>query len=315
MNLAALLLPFVVALPPGASAPPPGALPAGAQVSSLDRELGLALVRLPKRGAAPALRRLRAAPGVRYVERDAPVGLAAEGCGAVGPDEVKAYPGWRSAIHLSQRSAAGMLIGIADSGIDDDRLAPRQAPHLTLSAGGTSQPFQDPLGHGTAVASMLVANRPDVSIVGLVPDATLLSARIVRSATACEGPVLEHGLINALGWLRRNGAQVVNVSATSRKSNALVESLRALELSGALVVASVGNGDNKTLPGRAARRARRRRARARVRQEGLVELDARPAGRPRRARRGHQGDRIDRGVEEHPDGRSRRSARRSRRRS
>ena len=77
MNLAALLLPFVVALPPGASAPPPGALPAGAQVSSLDRELGLALVRLPRRGVAPALRRLRAAPGVRYVERDAPLDLAA----------------------------------------------------------------------------------------------------------------------------------------------------------------------------------------------------------------------------------------------
>ena len=246
MNLAAVLLPFVVALPPGASAPPPGVLPHGAQVSSLDRQLGLALVRLPKRGAAPALRRLRAAPGVRYVERDAPVGLAGEGCGAVGPDEVKPF-GWRTAIHLGQRSAAGMVIGIADSGVDDDRLAARQAPLLTLSAGGDKRP-QDPLGHGTAVASMLVANRPDVNVVGLIPDATLLSARIVRSATACDGPVLEHGLVRALGWLRRHGAQVVNVSATAGRSNALVESLRSLELSGALVVASVGNGDNETYP-------------------------------------------------------------------
>jgi subtilisin family serine protease len=246
VNLAALLLPFVVALPPGASAPPPGVLPAGAQVSSLDRELGLTLVRLPTRGAGPALRRLRAAPGVRYVERDAPVGLAGEGCGAVGPDEVKPFA-WRTAIHLSQRSAAGMVIGIADSGVDDDRLASRQAPLLTLSAGGRKRP-QDPLGHGTAVGSMLVANRPDVNVVGLVPDATLLSARIVRSATACEGPVLEHGLVNALGWLRRHGAQVVNVSATSSQSRALVDSVRALELSGALVVAAVGNGDNKLYP-------------------------------------------------------------------
>ena len=76
MNAAALLLPFVVALPPGASAPPPGALPAAARVTTLDRELGLVLVRLPKRGVAPALERLRSAPGVRYVERDAPLGLA-----------------------------------------------------------------------------------------------------------------------------------------------------------------------------------------------------------------------------------------------
>ena len=48
--------------------------------------------------------------------------------------------------------------------------------------------------------------------------------------------------MEALGWLRRNGAQVVNVSATAEPSRALVESLRALQLSGALVVAAVGNG-------------------------------------------------------------------------
>jgi Subtilase family len=243
VNAAALLLPFVVALPPGASAPPPGSLPAAAHVTTLDRQLGLALVRLPKRGAAPALRRLRAAPGVRYVERDAPLTLASEGCEPVGADLVKAYPGWRSAIHLSKRSAAGMVIGMADSGIDDDRLAPRQAPTLHLAAGGNARP-QDPTGHGTAVASLLVANRPDVGAVGIVPDATLLSARVIKSAS-CNSTTFEHGLIAALGWLRVNGAQIVNVSATTRSSRALVDSLRALQLSGALVVAAVGNNGIK----------------------------------------------------------------------
>jgi len=242
VNVAALLLPFVVALPPGASVPPPGSLPAAARVTTLDRELGLALVRLPRRGVAPALRRLRAAPGVRYVERDAPLSLANEGCDPLGQQAVKANPGWRSAIHLSTRSAAGIVIGIADSGIDDDRLAPRQAPLLHRSAGGKSTPH-DPVGHGTAVASQLVANRPDVGVVGIVPDATLVSARIVKSA-ACTAP-LEHGLIAAFGWLRRQGAQVVNVSASLRSSRALVESLRALQLSGALVVAAAGNGGIK----------------------------------------------------------------------
>jgi subtilisin family serine protease len=240
VNAAALLLPFVVALPPGASAPPPGALPAAARVTTLDRELGLALVRLPKAGVAPALRRLRAAPGVRYVERDAPVALAAGGCELVGRDTQVSHPGWRGVIHLSQRSAAGIVIGIADSGIDDDRLAPREAPTLHLSAGGKELPH-DPIGHGTAVASMLVANRPDVGVVGMVPDATLLSARIIQSASLCGQTVLEHGLVNAFGWLRRQRAAIVSVSATARQSRALVESLRALQLSGALVVAAVGN--------------------------------------------------------------------------
>jgi len=243
VNAAALLLPFVVALPPGATAPPPGALPAAARVTTVDRQLGLALVRLPKRGVGPALRRLRAAPGVRYVERDAPITLAGEGCEPLGEDPVKANPGWRNAIHLSTRSAAGIVIGLADSGIDDDRLAPRQAPLLHLSAGGKQTPH-DPIGHGTAVASLLVANRPDVGVVGIAPDATLLSARIVTSA-ACKEKQLEHGLLAAFGWLRRNGAQVVNVSANLKSSRALVESLQALQLSGALVVAAAGNGGLK----------------------------------------------------------------------
>jgi hypothetical protein len=246
VNAAALLLPFVVALPPGASAPPPGALPAAARVTTLDRELGLVLVRLPKRGLPPALRRLRAAPGVRYVERDAPVELAGEGCDTVGDQSQKPHP-WRPAIHLSKRSAAGIVIGMADSGVDDDRLAPRQPPLLHLSAGGKVTPH-DPIGHGTAVASILVANRPDVGVVGLVPDATLLSARIVKSATGCNQTTFEHGLVEAFGWLRRNGAQVVNVSATAKPSSALTESLQALQLSGALVVAAVGNEGSKPSP-------------------------------------------------------------------
>ncbi len=240
MNLASLLVPFIVALPPGAVAPPPGAVPRAAKITVLDRELGLVGVRLPRRGTAAALRRLRAAPGVRYVERDRPIALAGEGCATVGRDVQTKDPNWRSAIHLTTRSAAGMLIGVADSGVDDDRLAPRQAPLLVRALGGAERP-QDPLGHGTAVASLLVANRPDVGVVGIVPDATLLSARVIARGTACGDSVFQHGLVAALGWLRTQGAQVVNVSATARPSQALVDSLRALQLSGALVVAAVGN--------------------------------------------------------------------------
>jgi subtilisin family serine protease len=130
-------------------------------------------------------------------------------------------PGWRRAIHLAKRSAAGIVIGMADSGVDDDRLAPRQAPTLHLSAGGKATPH-DPRGHGTEVASILVANRPELGVVGIVPDATLLSARIVKSK-ACNQAVLVDGLVAALGWLRKQGAQVVNISATAKRSRALVD--------------------------------------------------------------------------------------------
>ena len=79
-----------MALPPGAVGAAAGrACRARAQITVLDRELGLVAVRLPKRGVAASLRRLRAAPGVRYVERDAPVALASEGCGGVGADDAQ----------------------------------------------------------------------------------------------------------------------------------------------------------------------------------------------------------------------------------
>ncbi len=74
VNAAALLLPFVVALPPGAVAPPPGALPPAAHVTSArPRARARRACACPGAAWPPSLRRLRAAPGVRYVERDAPV--------------------------------------------------------------------------------------------------------------------------------------------------------------------------------------------------------------------------------------------------
>ena len=147
---------------------------------------------------------------------------------------------------------------------------------------------------------MLVANRPDVNVVGLVPDATLLSARIVKSATVCEGKVLSDGLIKALGWLRRHGAQVVNVSATAGRSRAPSSnpcgrcssrerwssppSATATTLTYPAVQPGV-LGVGALAPG--------------IDQEGLVEIDARSAGRSGGAGRGHQGHRLDRRLEEH----------------
>ena len=231
-----------VALPPGAVAPPPGAVPRAAQITVLDRELGLVAVRLPRRGVAVSLRRLRAAPGVRYVERDVPVTLAAE------PEALRRRRLRRpeAVSRLAQRDPPDAAVGGRDDRghrrLGRRRRSPRAAAGTAAEAAPRAGPSGRRIrrGHGTAVASLLVANRPDVGAVGMVPDATLLSARILRP-TSCSDAVLSQGLIAAFGWLRRQGAQVVNVSATAVPSRALIDSLRALQLSGALVVAAVGN--------------------------------------------------------------------------
>ena len=138
---------------------------------------------------------------------------------------------------------------MADSGVDDDRLAPVPAAAAASLGGRRSETPHDPIGHGTAVASMLVANRPDVGVVGIVPDATLLSARIVKSKTVLQS---DHARARPR-WRRSAGcAGMARRSSTSRPrrkpSRALIESLRALQLSGALVVAAVGNGGHRAEP-------------------------------------------------------------------
>ena len=277
-------------------------------------------MRLPKRGARPgaAAPARRARRALRRARR--PVSLAERGLRRRrrrGREAVSELAQDDPPEHSARPPASS--IGIADSGVDDDRLAPRQAPLLHLAIGGGLR-AQDPLGHGTAVASMLVANRPDVGVVGLVPDATLLSARIVKSASCSAGRARGRPRGRASAGCAGRARRSSTSRPTVKPSPALVDSLRALQLYGALVVAAVGNdGDRagRRVPGLAAGRARRRRAGARLLKQVWPRLDARPSGRSRRARGGHQGAsrRAIRRSLELRRPRSRRTAPRSRRRS
>ena len=297
VNAAALLLPFVVALPHGATAPPPGALPATARVTTLDRELGLALVRMPKRGLAPALRRLRAAPGVRYVERDAPVQLAAEGCGTLrGPDEkpdpelAREDPPQLSARPRESSSAWPTRASTTIAWLPYSHRSCISRPAVTVSP-------HDPIGHGTAVASILVANRPDVGVVGLVPDATLLSARIVRSE-ACNANTLRarspgRVRLAAPEWRagreRVRDGQAIDCARSNRCGHCSSRVRWSWPQS-----ATSGTEPKPQVPGLAAGRARRRRARSRLLDTGREGVDARHGRRSRRAGEGDQSHRIER---------------------
>ncbi len=272
MNAAALLLPFVVALPHGATAPPPGALPATARVTTLDRELGLALVRMPKqrarpRVAAPAGRARRALRGARRAGPARRRGLRRR----LRARMRSPIPSWRRAIHLSKRSAAGIVIGMADSGVDDDRLAPLSRRCCISRRAGSACPRPDRARHRGRQHPGREPPRRGRRRPRAGRDAAVGAHRQVDAG--CNRPRLEHGLVEAFGWLRRNGAQVVNVSATAKPIDVRsIESLRALQLSGALVVAAVGNersASQAPVPGLAAGRARRRRAAAGLLDAGL----------------------------------------------
>jgi subtilisin family serine protease len=244
---AAAIVTALVGLPPGTTAPPPGSIPLGAPVQVLDRQLGIVAVSLRPRDASRAIARLRRAPGVRYatIPRAAVGGLAsasaAAGCSFITPRSLGTHPNnWRSTIHLSKHSAAGFTVGIPDTGADlsrlggtRDRIAPR---NFTQGAG-----VADQVDHGTEIASLIGASRPDLGINGVAPDVGLAIARIARSG-ACDTGTLSRNLIKAFEWFRSIGdVEVVNVSISLVRNPALVESLRALQQAGTLVVAATGN--------------------------------------------------------------------------
>jgi subtilisin family serine protease len=246
----AAMLSIVVGLPPGAVAPAPGALPPGARVQSLDPKLGLVAVELPRRGDARSLARLRAAPGTLSISQQ----LNDECVTRLAPDTSEGDASPLSWIDLPARSvrtgASDLTIGIADTGVDASRIgAGSEFVQQSFLSGVPDE--GDDLGHGTAVAGLIAANRANIGLSGVVPGVGIASARIA-AAGECSGARLQIALIRAFRWFRERDASIVNVSASLRKTPALEASLRALQERGVLVVAAAGNAappDNATPSG------------------------------------------------------------------
>jgi subtilisin family serine protease len=234
----------LVGLPAGATAPPPGSVPLGTHVQVLDRQLGIVSVELRRKGSAAALDRLRTASGVRYVTVPAVAsgGLAQPGCTFKTPVSSGARPSatWRKTIALTTHSADGFTVGIPDTGADLGRLGGDHS-RLIFKNFTQSSGVGDTIDHGTEIASLIGADRPDLSIKGVAPDVGLAVARIATTDN-CDSGTLARNLILAFAWFRKIGdVQVVNVSLTLEPNPALVQSLHALQQSGTLVVAAVGN--------------------------------------------------------------------------
>lgn len=137
-------------------------------------------------------------------------------------------------------TGAGVTVAVLDSGVDASHpdLTGRVTPGRDYVDGATEDARTDPVGHGTAVAS-LIAGSADGQVSGLAPDATILPVRVLdkdnryRSAsTVAEGLV----------WAVRQGAQVVNLSlGGTNDSDALSAAIAFAMANDVVVVACTGN--------------------------------------------------------------------------
>lgn len=150
----------------------------------------------------------------------------------------------------SRATGDGVTVAIVDSGIDANN------PHLTgavvggvnlVGDGERSDGLSDPHGHGTVIAGEIAARRVTGSgVVGLAPDAVLLSVRVFRSDSDEDrdkgfGPTPER-IAEGIRWAVDNGADVVNVSMSMQQdAPPLRAAVEYADSHGALVVASAGN--------------------------------------------------------------------------
>jgi len=168
--------------------------------------------------------------------------------------------GWASST-TAQSSPVDADIAIIDSGIDGDH------PDLDVAGGdscGGTDPTQDAIGHGTAVAGLAAAIDNTIGIVGVAPGARLWSVSIADE----KGKIRESAVICALDWVTenagmievanmsvgRNGRDTANcgINPQGRIRDPLHAAVCAAVHAGVTIVASAGNDGTdaaKQVPG------------------------------------------------------------------
>ncbi|WP_169567220.1 S8 family serine peptidase [Sneathiella limimaris] len=97
------------------------------------------------------------------------------------------------------------------------------------------------LGHGTAIASILIGDAPDLGISGLLPKATIYNAVVLRESQA--GPLASvKAIVRGLDWLAVQKVRLVGVSLATLSQNRVLERASRFALQqGMILFAAAGN--------------------------------------------------------------------------
>ncbi|HEV3000333.1 MAG TPA: S8 family serine peptidase [Solirubrobacteraceae bacterium] len=221
-----------------------------------------------------ALRRLRAAPGVRYAAPN-PVARAAatafipndpgrgRGWQAVQwnflPEQgVNAPVAWQHAIDAGVPGGRGVTIAVLDSGVAyADRGRFRQSPDFTQTRFVQGHDFverdaypNDENGHGTHVASTIAESTNNgIGLTGLAYGASIMPVRVLDERGEGDAATIA----DAVRFAVRRGADVINLSlefgtdVMAREIPSLLDALAYARKRGVLVVGAAGNEGDRMI--------------------------------------------------------------------
>ncbi|OLN24140.1 hypothetical protein BTO30_01635 [Domibacillus antri] len=144
----------------------------------------------------------------------------------------------------STLTGKGIKIGILDSGIDTKHpdLAGRTAGGICLmdviDAQACANTFNDDYGHGTHVAGIIAANNNTIGTVGIAPNASLYSIKVLDS----NGFGTTSTMLKGIDYGIKQKLDILNISITTPdQDSALQKMLQQAYDSGILIIAAAGN--------------------------------------------------------------------------
>ena len=190
---------------------------------------------------------IQADPNVEYIEMD----YEARIMGFVGnyPTPMAQTTPWgiqkiRSPeVWPSGNKGTGIKVCVIDTGIDynhEDLKSNYKGGRNFLN--NTDNPMDDH-GHGTHVAGTIAALDNDVGVIGVAPEASIYSCKVLNSS----GSGSYSNIIAAIQWAIDNKMQVISMSlGGSSYSQALEDICNAAYNAGIVIVAAAGNSGSDT---------------------------------------------------------------------
>ncbi|MEC2071346.1 S8 family peptidase [Alkalihalophilus marmarensis] len=174
---------------------------------------------------------LQSHDSVAFIEEDAEIKVQSTPTIDWGVTRIGAPKVWEHGV-----TGEGIKVAVMDTGISTNH------PDLKIQKGASFVPYttsyNDDNGHGTHVAGIIAAQKNDIGVTGVAPDAQLYALKVLDD----KGNGLTSYVVSAINWSLKEGVDIINLSLGGKnQSTSLQQAIQHAYSQGVLFVAAAGN--------------------------------------------------------------------------